>query len=231
MGAYAHATGLADAGACRVLPRNQFMTGREPVATPASCQGSTMRWAGRTEATSRRTDGTRRCLCNSGFTAGQSRMPHRRLRRSEASTPPVSALTRSFAAELLAGGAARARFPRNSGALPAWQRDAPRRESRVCAPCSGSATRWRRLFCIHMATEASCADEGTLLLVVILDTGLELVAGFRKPVGEYRSCWRGRDGRRLSHRDDTQLGACCRRSRPRHREGGAARSFARRWWR
>jgi hypothetical protein len=43
------------------------------------------------------------------------RLPGWRLRRSEASPRPASALTRSFAAELLAGGRARARVPRNGG--------------------------------------------------------------------------------------------------------------------
>ena len=37
-----------------------------------------------------------------------------RQRRSEASAPPASALTRSFAAEMLTGGPARARFPRKA---------------------------------------------------------------------------------------------------------------------
>jgi hypothetical protein len=54
----------------------------------------------------------------------------RRLRRSEGSAPPASALTRSFAAELLAGGPARARFTRGAGRSFGQARFASLREQR-----------------------------------------------------------------------------------------------------
>jgi hypothetical protein len=82
------------------------------------------------------------------------RVPHGRLRRSDASAPPASPLTQAFAAELLADGPARARFPRKPGGFAASWR-CPRGSQCRCT---------RRSVPGRLASAVGSAVEGWLLV-------------------------------------------------------------------